>query len=199
MTKKTVHAMLFIASALLLAIPAAAQTQQVYKWVDAKGVTHYSTSVPPDESRHDIKSIDTQTFSKKSVLDKPLTAEEKKAATAAEKAEKDKAKTKADNIRKLAILKDRFGSVEELKKFQREEIVITIQSKKEPLLIREAGIAAKIRELEAAAGSKIQVVEMKKEQELVTIEINKINVEIAEIKKKHQDEITFWQESDSGK
>jgi hypothetical protein len=35
--------------AFLLAVPALAAAQTMYKWVDEKGVTHFSESPPPDE------------------------------------------------------------------------------------------------------------------------------------------------------
>ena len=43
--------------ACLVALPLAAAAQQMYKWVDEKGVTHYSDSPPPD-GKADAKKID---------------------------------------------------------------------------------------------------------------------------------------------
>jgi hypothetical protein len=63
---------MMITSSLLLAMSATAMASQVYKWVDARGVTHFSAQPPQDQ---DADSINTAT-----PPPKPAVAEEKKAA-----------------------------------------------------------------------------------------------------------------------
>ena len=63
---------MMITSSLLLAMSATAMASQVYKWVDAQGVTHFSAQPPQGQ---DATSINTAT-----PPPKPAVAEEKKAA-----------------------------------------------------------------------------------------------------------------------
>ncbi|WNF47889.1 DUF4124 domain-containing protein [Pseudomonas sp. SG20056] len=63
---------MMITSSLLLAMSATAMASQVYKWVDAQGVTHFSAQPPQGQ---DATSINTAT-----PPPKPVAAEEKKAA-----------------------------------------------------------------------------------------------------------------------
>jgi hypothetical protein len=63
---------MMITSSLLLAMSATAMASQVYKWVDAQGVTHFSAQPPQGQ---DADSINTAT-----PPPKPAVAEEKKAA-----------------------------------------------------------------------------------------------------------------------
>ena len=63
---------MMITSSLLLAMSATAMASQVYKWVDAQGVTHFSAQPPQGQ---DATSINTAT-----PPPKPAAAEEKKAA-----------------------------------------------------------------------------------------------------------------------
>ena len=63
---------MMITSSLLLAMSATAMASQVYKWVDARGVTHFSAQPPQGQ---DADSINTAT-----PPPKPAVAEEKKAA-----------------------------------------------------------------------------------------------------------------------
>ena len=63
---------MMITSSLLLAMSATAMASQVYKWVDAQGVTHFSAQPPQGQ---DADSINTATPPPKSAV-----AEEKKAA-----------------------------------------------------------------------------------------------------------------------
>ena len=63
---------MIITSSLLLAMSATAMASQVYKWVDAQGVTHFSAQPPQGQ---DATSINTAT-----PPPKPAAAEEKKAA-----------------------------------------------------------------------------------------------------------------------
>ncbi|MFP6862619.1 DUF4124 domain-containing protein [Pseudomonas sp.] len=62
---------MMITSSLLLAMSATAMASQVYKWVDAQGVTHFSAQPPQGQ---DADSINTAT-----PPPKPAVAEEKKA------------------------------------------------------------------------------------------------------------------------
>ncbi|MBU1283320.1 MAG: DUF4124 domain-containing protein [Gammaproteobacteria bacterium] len=63
---------MMITSSLLLAMSATAMASQVYKWVDAQGVTHFSAQPPQGQ---DADSINTAT-----PPPKPAVTEEKKAA-----------------------------------------------------------------------------------------------------------------------
>jgi len=63
---------MIITSSLLLAMSATAMASQVYKWVDAQGVTHFSAQPPQDQ---DATSINTAI-----PPPKPAVAEEQKAA-----------------------------------------------------------------------------------------------------------------------
>jgi len=63
---------MMITSSLLLAMSATAMASQVYKWVDAQGVTHFSAQPPQGQ---DATSINIAT-----PPPKPVTAEEPKAA-----------------------------------------------------------------------------------------------------------------------
>lgn len=63
---------MMITSSLLLAISATAMASQVYKWVDAQGVTHFSAQPPQGQ---DATSVNTA-----APPPKPAVAEEKKAA-----------------------------------------------------------------------------------------------------------------------
>lgn len=63
---------MMITSSLLLAMSATAMASQVYKWVDAQGVTHFSAQPPQGQ---DATSINTAT-----PPPKPAAAEEQKAA-----------------------------------------------------------------------------------------------------------------------
>lgn len=63
---------MMITSSLLLAMSATAMASQVYKWVDAQGVTHFSAQPPQGQ---EATSINTAT-----PPPKPVVAEEKKAA-----------------------------------------------------------------------------------------------------------------------
>jgi hypothetical protein len=62
---------MMITSSLLLAMSATAMAGQVYKWVDAQGVTHFSAQPPQDQA---ATSINTAT-----PPPRPAVAEEKKA------------------------------------------------------------------------------------------------------------------------
>ena len=63
---------MMITSSLLLAMSATAMASQVYKWVDAQGVTHFSAQPPQGQ---DATSVNTA-----APPPKPAVAEEKKAA-----------------------------------------------------------------------------------------------------------------------
>lgn len=63
---------MIITSSLLLAMSATAMASQVYKWVDAKGVTHFSAQPPQDQQ---ATSVNTAT-----APPKPAPAETPKAA-----------------------------------------------------------------------------------------------------------------------
>lgn len=63
---------MMITSSLLLAISASAMASQVYKWVDAQGVTHFSAQPPQGQ---EATSVNTA-----APPPKPAAAEEKKAA-----------------------------------------------------------------------------------------------------------------------
>ena len=63
---------MMITSSLLLAMSVTAMASQVYKWVDAQGVTHFSAQPPQGQ---DATSVNTA-----APPPKPAVAEEKKAA-----------------------------------------------------------------------------------------------------------------------
>ena len=63
---------MMITSSLLLALSASAMASQVYKWVDAQGVTHFSAQPPQGQ---EATSVNTA-----APPPKPAVAEEKKAA-----------------------------------------------------------------------------------------------------------------------
>lgn len=63
---------MMITSSLLLAMSATAMASQVYKWVDAQGVTHFSAQPPQGQ---DATSVNTA-----APPPKPAVAEDKKAA-----------------------------------------------------------------------------------------------------------------------
>ncbi|SFI97256.1 protein of unknown function [Pseudomonas guineae] len=63
---------MIITSSLLLAISATAMASQVYKWVDAQGVTHFSAQPPQGQEATSINTAAAQP--------KPVASDEKKAA-----------------------------------------------------------------------------------------------------------------------
>jgi len=63
---------MIITSSLLLAMSATAMASQVYKWVDAQGVTHFSAQPPLGQEATSINTATPQP--------KPVAIEEKKAA-----------------------------------------------------------------------------------------------------------------------
>lgn len=63
---------MIITSSLLLAMSATAMASQVYKWVDAQGVTHFGAQPPQGQEATSINTATPQP--------KPVASEEKKAA-----------------------------------------------------------------------------------------------------------------------
>ncbi|MBU0807713.1 DUF4124 domain-containing protein [Pseudomonas sp. MIL19] len=63
---------MIITSSLLLAMSATAMASQVYKWVDAQGVTHFGAQPPQGQEATSINTATPQP--------KPVVSEEKKAA-----------------------------------------------------------------------------------------------------------------------
>ncbi|WP_425913150.1 DUF4124 domain-containing protein [Pseudomonas sp. GWSMS-1] len=63
---------MIITSSLLLAMSATAMASQVYKWVDAQGVTHFGAQPPQGQEATSINTAAPQP--------KPVASEEKKAA-----------------------------------------------------------------------------------------------------------------------
>ena len=52
-SKQSIRAMGVLMAACLVVCPATATAQQMYKWKDSKGVTHFSENPPPDGSKAD--------------------------------------------------------------------------------------------------------------------------------------------------
>ena len=95
-------------TAMMLALAAPVAAQQLYKWVDKDGKTHYSDTPPPNQ---DSKSIGSSTGVSASAAPAPAAAPAKTAVARDKELEKGRqdsreAAKKSDDAAKLAVAKD---------------------------------------------------------------------------------------------
>lgn len=79
--------------ACLVALPFAAAAQQMYKWVDEKGVTHYTDSPP---TSGDARKIDIRATPPSAPVAPAQTFQQKEEQTRGERVQKSQAQQKAD-------------------------------------------------------------------------------------------------------
>jgi Domain of unknown function (DUF4124) len=120
MTRKTTHALLCLVAAALCAGGAHAATQrdanskqQVYKWVDEKGVVHYGDAVPPQYADQDKTILNSQGVPVGSIPGK-RTPEQAAAEAAQHKTEEHARETALQNRQRDQNLLATYLSVEEI-------------------------------------------------------------------------------------
>ena len=147
-----------VPAAILLAIglfPAGAAQAAMYKWVDDKGVVHYTDTVPPDAVNKGSVQISPQGVPMKKV-DPAITPEQRKAREAEQERQRDAAKQQAETARRDRALLDSYTTENDID-LAKSRAVKTLQTavqsaqsystqltkRKAALLERKAALGAK--------------------------------------------------------
>lgn len=104
---------LAIGALAAVAIVIAASAAGLYKWVDDKGVVHYSDQAPAETPANGTTMLDKQGRQVKKI-EPPLTPEQLKAKAAEDERERALAKVKADQERQDKALMQSYSSEEEI-------------------------------------------------------------------------------------
>lgn len=133
-----------------LALAQGAHAQALYKWVDDRGVTHYSSTVPPTASKKAIDEMRSGRVVRRQ--EAQLTEEQVKEREAQKQREIDAARRAREMSNRIKILHERYASLEALDA-EISKANLEFESKRAPLLALAATLRADIEKYERRGSS----------------------------------------------
>ena len=111
----------------LLALNAPAAAEDLYKWVDEKGVVHYGDAIPADASRNERHVLNQQGITVK-VLDRQKTIDELNAMAAAKAELENQASAEREQEERDRVLLDTYLSTDEIEML-RDRRILAIEAR----------------------------------------------------------------------
>ncbi len=184
--------LLLASSAAMAALPGSTKSsgQAMYKWVDAQGKTHYSSVIPPADSKRHINEL-TRDGRLLSVSEAEASSEQRalreKKAREAERV----AKARQQEDRRFQARTERYGSIGEFEK-DIEKTAAGWKEKMEPfsqrLQVVEGHIAANV----AANDSKLKLAELRTERDSIISQMVLIKSESDLQMQKMREDLNLW-------
>ena len=172
-----------IAALIVLTSPALSAT---YKWVDEKGVVHYTDKMPPDQVEKGSVELDRSGVRVKKTEPAP-TAEQRRARLADEERQRVLAREREVVDRRDRALMQSYGSDEEID-LARNRAMATIDSQVESAQAYSTQLAKRRQELEVkrkSYGDKPVPPAIERELESIAVELSKQDALIAEKKREN--------------
>lgn len=170
-----------------------AQPKGMYKWVDEHGVAHYSSTIPPEANRNQIDAV-AKNGKTKLYTEAQMTAEQaQEAKIQRQQQEEEKKKLRELTLRRKAV-SERYETevqiADEIKRNRQDW-----ERKILPLQQKEKELAREIAKIEAGNGSKLQLAQLRKNQESNQNDLHAYERESAASLLRLEEDRTLWREA----